>query len=92
MGMKWWGWGDERVSFSHADKPALGPFLHAQIGVEADVTHQEGTELRLVRVGERHLLVAPAPPLHAHVRPAPSCSARPARFSATAETVDERDA
>jgi alkyldihydroxyacetonephosphate synthase len=25
--MKWWGWGDEGVSFKHQDKPALGPFL-----------------------------------------------------------------
>jgi len=36
MGMKWWGWGDERVSFSHADKPALGPFLNKHIGVDVD--------------------------------------------------------
>src|SRR5215211_6035084 len=36
--MKWWGWGDEDVSFSHEDKPELGPFLHRHIGV--DVTRR----------------------------------------------------
>jgi alkyldihydroxyacetonephosphate synthase len=25
--MKWWGWGVERVSFHHEDKPAFRPFL-----------------------------------------------------------------
>ena len=33
--MKWWGWGDEGVSFSHEDKPALGSFLHEHIEVDA---------------------------------------------------------
>jgi alkyldihydroxyacetonephosphate synthase len=34
--MKWWGWGDEGVSFSHRDKPALRPFIrrHLEIDVE----------------------------------------------------------
>ena len=25
--MKWWGWGDEEVAFTHEDKPELGPFI-----------------------------------------------------------------
>jgi alkyldihydroxyacetonephosphate synthase len=25
--MKWWGWGDEGTTFTHADKPALGDFV-----------------------------------------------------------------
>ena len=25
--MKWWGWGQEGVEFSHEDKPALAPFI-----------------------------------------------------------------
>ena len=33
-GMKWWGWGDEGVSFTHHDKPALGPFLERHIAVD----------------------------------------------------------
>ena len=28
--MKWWGWGDEGVAFTHEDKPELGPFIRAQ--------------------------------------------------------------
>jgi alkyldihydroxyacetonephosphate synthase len=31
--MKWWGWGDEGVSFSADDKPALGPFLQRELGL-----------------------------------------------------------
>jgi alkyldihydroxyacetonephosphate synthase len=34
--MKWWGWGDEGVSFTHRDKPALGPFLERHIAVDAE--------------------------------------------------------
>jgi len=33
--MKWWGWGDEAVEFSHEDKPGLAPFIAQAIGVEA---------------------------------------------------------
>jgi alkyldihydroxyacetonephosphate synthase len=32
--MKWWGWGQEGVEFTHADKPALAPFILKAIGVE----------------------------------------------------------
>jgi alkyldihydroxyacetonephosphate synthase len=31
---KWWGWGDEAVSFTDADKPALAPFLERAIGLD----------------------------------------------------------
>jgi alkyldihydroxyacetonephosphate synthase len=34
--MRWWGWGHEGVSFTHEDKPALGPFL--QRALDLDVT------------------------------------------------------
>lgn len=34
--MKWWGWGDETESFTHEDKPELGPFLRRAL--EIDVT------------------------------------------------------
>jgi alkyldihydroxyacetonephosphate synthase len=34
--LKWWGWGDEGVSFTHEDKPALGPFLERHL--DLDVT------------------------------------------------------
>jgi alkyldihydroxyacetonephosphate synthase len=32
--MKWSGWGDEGVSFSAEDKPALGPFLQCHLGLQ----------------------------------------------------------
>jgi alkyldihydroxyacetonephosphate synthase len=33
-GMKWAGWGDDGVSFTAEDKPALGPFLEQHLGLE----------------------------------------------------------
>jgi alkyldihydroxyacetonephosphate synthase len=35
-GMKWWGWGDERVAFTHEDKPELGPFLRRHLRIDVD--------------------------------------------------------
>jgi alkyldihydroxyacetonephosphate synthase len=35
-GMKWWGWGDEGVSFTHEDKPALGPFIQRHLGLDVN--------------------------------------------------------
>jgi alkyldihydroxyacetonephosphate synthase len=32
--MRWWGWGDDGVSFTHEDKPALGPFLQRHLDVD----------------------------------------------------------
>jgi alkyldihydroxyacetonephosphate synthase len=32
--MKWWGWGNEGVAFSHEDKPGLAPFIARAIGVD----------------------------------------------------------
>jgi alkyldihydroxyacetonephosphate synthase len=34
--MKWWGWGDEGVAFSHEDKPAFGPFIRDALGIDVD--------------------------------------------------------
>jgi alkyldihydroxyacetonephosphate synthase len=34
--MKWWGWGEEGVSFTHEDKPDLAPFIHRHIGIDVD--------------------------------------------------------
>jgi alkyldihydroxyacetonephosphate synthase len=33
-GMKWWGWGDESVEFTHEDQPGLAPFLKRAIAVD----------------------------------------------------------
>src|SRR4051812_27206105 len=35
--MKWGGWGTEDVTFSDADKPALGPFLERHLDLGRDV-------------------------------------------------------
>lgn len=32
--MKWWGWGQDGVEFTHGDKPKLAPFIREQIGVD----------------------------------------------------------
>ena len=34
--MKWWGWGDEDVAFTHEDKPDLGPFLQRHLEIDVD--------------------------------------------------------
>lgn len=36
--MKWWGWGDEGISFRHDDKPAFATFLKTAIDI--DVTKE----------------------------------------------------
>jgi alkyldihydroxyacetonephosphate synthase len=38
--MKWWGWGEEHITFTHEDKPALAPFVkqHIDLDLNADVT------------------------------------------------------
>ncbi len=32
--MKWWGWGLDGVTFTHEDKPELGPFIAEQLDVD----------------------------------------------------------
>ena len=32
--MKWWGWGEDGVAFSDADKPALAPFIKTNLGLD----------------------------------------------------------
>jgi alkyldihydroxyacetonephosphate synthase len=32
--MRWWGWGHDGVSFTHEDKPELGPFLRRHLGLD----------------------------------------------------------
>src|SRR5215218_9639934 len=32
--MKWWGWGEENVSFSHEGKPELAPFIERVLGLD----------------------------------------------------------
>jgi alkyldihydroxyacetonephosphate synthase len=32
--MKWWGWGDEGISFDYRDKPEFAPFVRRAIGLD----------------------------------------------------------
>jgi alkyldihydroxyacetonephosphate synthase len=34
--MKWWGWGQEDVAFTHDDKPGLAPFLRRHLEIDVD--------------------------------------------------------
>jgi alkyldihydroxyacetonephosphate synthase len=34
--MKWWGWGNEGVSFTHEDKPDLGPFIKRHLDLDVE--------------------------------------------------------
>src|SRR5919204_859275 len=35
-GMKWWGWGDDGVAFTHEDKPALRGFIQRVLDLDID--------------------------------------------------------
>jgi alkyldihydroxyacetonephosphate synthase len=35
--MKWWGWGEEEVSFTHEGKPELAPFIERVLGLDVRV-------------------------------------------------------
>jgi alkyldihydroxyacetonephosphate synthase len=47
--MRWSGWGDEDVSFTHEDKPALGPFL--QRALDLDFTLPESRPVAFESLG-----------------------------------------
>jgi alkyldihydroxyacetonephosphate synthase len=34
--MKWWGWGEDGVEFTHEDKPELAPFIAQVIGLDVE--------------------------------------------------------
>jgi alkyldihydroxyacetonephosphate synthase len=34
--MKWWGWGHEGVSFTHEDKPDIGPFIKRALELDVE--------------------------------------------------------
>ncbi|HWF36737.1 MAG TPA: FAD-binding protein, partial [Solirubrobacteraceae bacterium] len=42
--MKWWGWGQDGVGFTHEDKPDFAPFMREVLGV--DVTRPTGAPAR----------------------------------------------
>jgi len=50
--MKWWGWGDEGVAFTHEDKPALGPFLQRKLEIDVSRPSARPMPFDALEVGE----------------------------------------
>ena len=72
--MKWWGWGEEGIAFTHRDKPALAPFIHQSIGVDVRVNGAAPISFDQLRI--------PEPNLPAELRP--NSSRRSAKASSRA--------
>ena len=53
--MKWWGWGDEGVSFTHEDKPALGPFLERHLDIDVSRAVSRPTAFDALQIPEPSL-------------------------------------
>jgi alkyldihydroxyacetonephosphate synthase len=56
--MKWWGWGEEGISFHYADKPAFAAFIKTHIDV--DVTQEPITVAHLDKLPVAPSLAPPA--------------------------------
>src|ERR1700689_817424 len=50
--MKWWGWGDEDVSFNSSAHPGAWPYAKAQLGVEEDEVARPLMPIEAVRLPE----------------------------------------
>jgi alkyldihydroxyacetonephosphate synthase len=53
--MRWWGWGDDGVSFTHEDKPALAPFLRRALDVDVTRVVDQPATFAALRVPELSL-------------------------------------
>jgi alkyldihydroxyacetonephosphate synthase len=53
--MRWWGWGEEGVAFTHKDKPALGPFLQRALDLDVSRVASRPTAFSDLRVPEPSL-------------------------------------
>jgi alkyldihydroxyacetonephosphate synthase len=71
--MKWWGWGPEGTEFTHADKPALAPFIEQVLGLKVGA--------RTAPVPRLHELTVPGSRLPEGLREALEQSVTPAFFS-----------
>ena len=65
--MKWWGWGDPGVRFTHEDKPELAPFLREALGIDVTRAGEAAPPFERLRIPEPNL---PAPLLAALERAA----------------------
>ena len=50
--MKWWGWGDEEISFNSSTHPGLWPYAKAVLGVEEEHLNRPPVALEAVRLRE----------------------------------------
>ena len=53
--MKWWGWGDEGVSFTHTDKPALAPFIKLHLGLDVEAETSRPVAFNDLRIPDSSL-------------------------------------
>src|SRR3954465_4869127 len=74
--MKWWGWGDEGVAFTHDDKPDLAPFIEREIGVDITAPPPRPVAFESLDI--------PEPPLDDDLRAALEAAAGPAHVSTDA--------
>jgi alkyldihydroxyacetonephosphate synthase len=68
--MKWWGWGEEDVAFTHHDKPELGPFLERAIAIDPDAPSARPVPFESLDVPDPFL----SPELHAALETAVGAS------------------
>src|SRR3954465_10043144 len=74
--MKWWGWGDEGVAFTHEDKPDLAPFIEREIGVDITAPPERPVAFESLDI--------PEPALDADLRAALEAAVGPAHVSTDA--------
>ena len=48
--MKWWGWGEEGVSFQHKDRPAFADFVKSAIDIDISRDPASGQDLAQMHV------------------------------------------
>jgi alkyldihydroxyacetonephosphate synthase len=53
--MRWWGWGEDGVSFTHEDKPALAPFLARHLDLDVARPTSRPAAFESLRVPEPSL-------------------------------------
>jgi len=53
--MKWWGWGEEGVAFTHEDKPELAPFIERVLGLDVRRPGTPALAFERLDVPEPHL-------------------------------------
>ncbi|MGH2930099.1 MAG: FAD-binding protein, partial [Solirubrobacteraceae bacterium] len=53
--MKWWGWGEDGVAFTHEDKPDLGPVIRQVLGLRVGPVTEPPPRLAALAVPDSRL-------------------------------------